>query len=178
MSVHRMPSSSEDLTLARITSPVKGRKTTKRKMTSVEQSEWVGMSVETSRGSSAPLYQKHPSPYRTFPSPTGTRADSVAEVRKYRHGRQHIHSDSSDRSLSRSPAVSARALARPGAKYGHDGERSVLDESDDESTSQSAINPDHSHAATVPETVQAAQDANYVQWQQHHTCTARKLYET
>ena len=66
-----MPSSSEDLTLARITSPVKGRKTTKRKMTSVEQSEWVGMSVETSRGSSAPLYQKHPSPYRTFPSPTG-----------------------------------------------------------------------------------------------------------
>jgi hypothetical protein len=66
-----MPSSSEDLTFAKITSEGKGRKTVNLKTTMIldqnRRTEAISPSFE-SRGS--PVYQRKPSPYLTLPSPT------------------------------------------------------------------------------------------------------------
>lgn len=72
MNEHRMPSWSEDLTFAMITSDVNGLKTTMRNTTMINiliRELGVGFLMKYE-----PLYHKKPSPYRTLPSPASLRS--------------------------------------------------------------------------------------------------------
>lgn len=73
-----MPSSSEDLTFAKITSVGKGRKTVNLKTTMIlDQSVERGDVVRHHLNS--PVYQRNPSPYRTLPSPTSATSNTQTQ---------------------------------------------------------------------------------------------------
>src|SRR6266849_10775047 len=70
-----MPSSSEDLTFAKIISVRKGRKTVNLKTTMILDQKR-RTQVDTQSTLDSPVYQRNPSPYLTLPSPTSATSNT------------------------------------------------------------------------------------------------------
>jgi hypothetical protein len=72
-----MPSSSEDLTFAKIISVGKGRKTVNLKTTMIlDQKRRTQEDTGYSTALGSPVYQRKPSPYLTLPSPTSATSNT------------------------------------------------------------------------------------------------------